>query len=398
VINRQDKFGFYQLGKYKTYSRLEAMEFEQRTGKPLHWNFNDEVYGACDWLVEPPVSLEELYRQRAQQIRDQYDYIVLWYSGGADSANILNSFVDNDIKLDEVLSFINYSATKDKEHITNAEIFYVADPTIRKIQERQPWIKHRIEDIADVMEHTYSTKSGIDWIYDLNGFITPHSLGKQELKLRIPEWNNMYASGKKVCHVFGIDKPIVKQVGNQFFCHFWDRVDNAVTPQAQRLNRDWEFNELFYWTPDLPELVIKQAHVIKNYLKTVAPEDINLVSDVDVDAFNSAEWGPHNVTAQWTRGMSFVTANSVHLTYKTIHTLIYPKWEPIPYQMKTRSIVFSDKDDWFWNTSGMETAKRNHLVGLQELWKQTPEMYKVNSKNFDQGFNRILSTVYSLGE
>ena len=399
MINRQDKFGFYQVGKFKTYSRTEAMELEKITGHSLRWDFNDATYGACNWLVDPPVSLAELYRQRAQQIRDQYDYVILWYSGGADSQNILNSFVDNNIKLDEVLSFVNYSITRDKEHLTNAEIFHVAAPNIKKIKERQPWIKYRVEDIVDVTENTYSTDSGIDWIYDLNGFITPHSLGKQDLKLRVPEWKSMYDSGKKVCHVFGIEKPIIRQIDGRYFFHFWDRIDNAVTAKAQRLDRPWEFNELFYWSPDLPELVIKQGHVIKNYLKTFTFGEDN---DTSNGPFSTKEWGPQKAITEWNRAAPLVISKDsnnkdIFLTYKTLHTLIYPNWQPIPFQEKTRSIVFSDKDDWFWNKSGLETAKRNHLVGLEEMWKQTPDKYRLDVNDLKKGFKRNLSPFYCLG-
>jgi hypothetical protein len=376
--NRQDKFGFYQVGDYRTYSKLEAIEVSKRLGVPLHWNFNDEVFAKCNWKVEPTESIGDLYRRRAQQIRDQYDYLILWYSGGADSANILNSFVDNDIKLDEVLSFVNYSATKDKEHITNAEVFYVADPTIKKIQEKQPWIKHRIEDVAELMADVYADKSGIDWIYDLNGYITPHSLGKQDLKLKIPEWKNMYEQGKRVCHIFGMEKPIVRQFGNKFSFHFWDRVDNAVTAKAQRMNREWEFNELFYWTPDLPDIVIKQAHIVKKYMQLY----------------------PNRLSNEWTDGANFVhkvsPTGKAYMTYDTLHRLIYPKWEPIPYQWKTKSLVYSDKDDWFWKSTDTAEYKQHFEIGLDHLWKITPEELKNNPLDIYKGFKQTISNVYQL--
>jgi asparagine synthetase B (glutamine-hydrolysing) len=101
---RQDKFGFYQVGDFRTYSKFEAIEQHTKTNKKLQWNFNDTIYRSYKWDQEPKESLSELYRQRAQQIREQYDYVVLWFSGGADSTNILNAFIDNNIKLDEVAS------------------------------------------------------------------------------------------------------------------------------------------------------------------------------------------------------------------------------------------------------------------------------------------------------
>ena len=74
-----DQFGYYTVGdKFKTYSKLEAIEEMARTGIHLEWHFNKPYYESFDWKKEPAESLDELYRRRAQEIRDRYDYIVLW--------------------------------------------------------------------------------------------------------------------------------------------------------------------------------------------------------------------------------------------------------------------------------------------------------------------------------
>jgi hypothetical protein len=81
----QDKLGVYRVGDLKFYSKLQAIEMSTKTGIHLHWDFNEAVFDSYDWTVEPKDSLVELYRQRAQQLRNKYDYIILAYSGGADS-------------------------------------------------------------------------------------------------------------------------------------------------------------------------------------------------------------------------------------------------------------------------------------------------------------------------
>ena len=93
-----DQFGYYTVGSnFKTYSKLLAVEEMRRTGVHLEWHFNREQYANYEWTQEPVESLDELYRQRAQQIRDSYDYIVIFYSGGADSWCMLDTFIKNDI-------------------------------------------------------------------------------------------------------------------------------------------------------------------------------------------------------------------------------------------------------------------------------------------------------------
>ena len=84
-IYSPDKFGFYRVGEYQTYSRIEAIEYATKNKKDIHWNYNDEVFSKVDFSRDIDISLDELYKLRCRQIRNSYDYIVLFYSGGSDS-------------------------------------------------------------------------------------------------------------------------------------------------------------------------------------------------------------------------------------------------------------------------------------------------------------------------
>lgn len=65
----------------------------------------------ANWETEPQESLSVLYKKRAQQIRDTYDYIVLYFSGGSDSITMLNAFMQNGIEIDEVVVYVNTDTT-----------------------------------------------------------------------------------------------------------------------------------------------------------------------------------------------------------------------------------------------------------------------------------------------
>jgi hypothetical protein len=148
-----DQFGYYSVGDIKTDSKFEAIEMHARTGQHFNWHFNQFYYGMHNWLAEPAEPLKELYRQRAQEIRDQYDYVVLFYSGGADSWQVLNAFVENDIKIDEIVHCHNYKAVNSKSDYTmTEEIFFTAIPAVEKLLERYPHIKHRVIDISDTVD------------------------------------------------------------------------------------------------------------------------------------------------------------------------------------------------------------------------------------------------------
>ena len=379
---RQDKFGFYQVGDFQTYSKFEAAEQHLKTGQKLNWKFNDEVFSSFDWHQEPTESLSQLYAQRAQQIREKYDYVVLWFSGGADSTNILNAFVDNNIKLDEVASYVNYEATHDKFNYLNAEIYHVAAPVVEVAKQKQPWLQHTVIDLSKLTIEYFSNKNAkFDWIYKVNGYVNPNAAARRDIKLKIPHWTKMFDNSKKIGFIYGIDKPRVVGINGEYYFKFIDMLDVAVSAESQLLDRPWEFNELFYWTPDNPKIVIKQGHAIKKYLKSATESSPFIVNDINQSAT-----------------VSVVINKKMHwLTLPGIHTLIYPGWTQALYQGKPRSLIFTDRDTWFFNLPDSDPAKYAWRVGLEHRWRSTPNFLKVNNTKITDGFKNISSTAYNLG-
>jgi hypothetical protein len=164
---------------FKTYSKLEAIEEMQRTGIHLEWHFNQNWYSKFDWTREPAESLDELYRQRAQQIRDSYDYIVLWYGGGPDGWCMLDTFLRHGIKVDEIAQFHGYQADQDKHSVLNEEVFFTAIPQTQKILETHPNIKHRVIDISNIIADIYTRPDvKFDHIYNIKGIMSAISLAR----------------------------------------------------------------------------------------------------------------------------------------------------------------------------------------------------------------------------
>lgn len=379
--SKQDKFGFYTVGDLKTYRKFEAVEAHLKTNQPLQWNFNQELYSAIDWTVEPSETLSELYRQRAQTLREQYDYLVLWYSGGADSANILNTFLNHDIKLDEVASYVNYEATKDKFDYLNGEIFNVAGPAVELAKQQQPWLKHTIIDISQITVDIFTENSTkFDWIYNVNTYVNPNTAARKDIKLQVPHWKKMFDSGKKVGFVYGTDKPKVTGINGKYYFRFLDMIDNAVNVVNQTENREWEFDELFYWDPHHASIVVKQGHVVKNFFKAVNEDSKFLVKNKFPGVTSS----------------STVNQKLYWLTLDGLHMLIYPWWHPVPYQFKS-SIVLSPRDTWFFNLPDSDLAKRAWKIGIEQRWKTSPEYLKNSGNSLSQGFKRMSSIPYCLG-
>ena len=146
----KDHWGYFTVGPYNTYSKLEAIEISAKTGQDLQWHFNDESYGHFDWTEEPPGDLLFWYAERARQLRETYDYLVLMYSGGADSHNVLRAFIDNNIFIDEIVQVFAYEGTgTEKTSQANAESFYTSIPQTKFLIENNPTYKNTKHSMID---------------------------------------------------------------------------------------------------------------------------------------------------------------------------------------------------------------------------------------------------------
>ena len=99
ILEQNPRLGFYTVGDQRFYSKPQALLEATATGHFPHFNFNREVYSKIDTTIEPQTSLRELYRMRAKQLREKYDYIRLEFSGGSDSTTVLYSFINNGIQI-----------------------------------------------------------------------------------------------------------------------------------------------------------------------------------------------------------------------------------------------------------------------------------------------------------
>jgi hypothetical protein len=188
---RQDVFGFYKVGRLKFYSQIEALEVSRKFNLPITWNFNDEFFSSYDWETEPEETISELYVKRCEQLREKYDYLVLFYSGGADSDNILKHFINNNIRLDEIVSVTNYEGTQNRLSHWNAEIFEVAIPNVEKIKEKQPNLKHTIIDMTKIVVKNYNSLN-LEEIYNYNAVWSPYVSIRDDIKMSQEHWRKLF--------------------------------------------------------------------------------------------------------------------------------------------------------------------------------------------------------------
>ena len=250
-LENNPKLGFYTVGDNNFYSKPLALIEATKTGHFPHWNFNNEIFGSQQWHQEPATDLKELYRIRAQQIRDRYDYIRLEFSGGGDSSTALYSFVLNGIHLDEVV--FRYPKTGEKDvhvdvHNTNAENTlsewtFAARPMLHWIKTNYPAIKITIHDYStDMLAGSHDET----WVFDSKDYFQPgHSFKHNNLAVK--DHQVLADAGKQICILYGIDKTKICIRDNQWYVYFMDIQANHANGVVQEYTN--LTNEYFFGLP-----------------------------------------------------------------------------------------------------------------------------------------------------
>ena len=265
------RLGEYRVGDLRFINKYDALVFATQTNQSVAWDFNDAVFSCFDWTVPIPESIDELYKRRAQQIRDKYDYVSLFFSGGLDSTNVLHAFIDNDIRLDEVVMFKPRCHVYDPNNATPggnlySELDLAAIPHLQKYADGKR-IKIRTIYLEDALDTLLKNNAYASQFHKLNA-LTPTSLARVAMAVTDLDWRSLYDAGKNVAHIQGMDRPILAKTDYRYSFSFPDYINTFVFEPAETNETSeklikHQHHEFFYWTPDLPKLAIKQAQLTK---------------------------------------------------------------------------------------------------------------------------------------
>jgi hypothetical protein len=177
--------------------------------------------------------------------------------------------------------------------------------------------------------------------------------------------------GKRIAQILGVDKPLVISNGDDYYAYFSDL--NAMHCPPVDFTQSEIFNELyntefFYWTPDLPQIVVKQAQLIKSFCEiNAAAKEMMMKSMVK----HIKDFRP------------------------LLHSLIYPNeikvnWDP----EKPTSKIIRPMDEWFWNTAS-DVQKGNYLGVIKFLKENTDQTLMINN-DISNGFSAHNSDFYKI--
>lgn len=268
------KHGYYQVGDQIFKYKVRALQEATRTNQPVTWIFNNDVFGAMDWKTSYRLPLNEVYRMRAQQLREKYDYLVLFFSGGADSTTILQSFVNNGIHLDEVVVSWPITQTQGK-YTPNTQDFsprnlltewdYAIKPKLDWLAQNHPEVRITICDILDDPKNNHFNEDTVT-------FITNHSYIGVNRNLELDKILRDRTKKHKSCAgIYGV-APLECVIADDLYLmvYFMDTVTSGAMHNDYHPFTQYHRNiEFFYWTPDMPEIVREQGHVMLDYLNAV---------------------------------------------------------------------------------------------------------------------------------
>lgn len=376
-LENNKKLGYYTVGEKTFYGKVEALIESTTSGHFPEWNFNRAEFAQLNWEVEPDLSINELYRIRAQQLREKYDWIRVEASGGGDSTTAVYSFIKNGIHLDEVV--FRYPKTGEKNmsndqfntkcENTLSEWEFAAKPLLNWIQKVSPNTRITMHDYSENM-----LKGNLDetWVFKTKDYFQPGHVFKHD--------NIGYAGhridadrGKKLCVLYGIDKPKMCIRDKKWYLYFMDlqaNHSNSVVGDYDNIT-----NEYFYWTPDLPELVLKQAHIIKNWFML-----------------------PQNKFLQYLlRWPNYSIADRT--TYEhMVKPLIYLDYDPATFQVaKPSNSFYNEMDHWFYVNFKDTDAFKVWKAGLSLLTATIDDKFFNHELGNSVGFVGFLSPFYYLG-
>jgi hypothetical protein len=371
--------GLYHVGNQTFTNKLEACLFLNTLPieHHIHWDYHESSFSKHSWETEPLLNIEELYRQRALQLREHYDHLVLFYSGGADSHTILQTFIKNKIKIDEVFVYGAFQAeektnirlgwNRDPGYYTR-EVVSIVKPILKELQKFQ---KFKIT-IWDWANKTLEALKNPDWFWDVGTRFAPDAIPRQYLHEIFRHNDRFEGKGKRVAFIFGVDKPrLFRDEKNIYFAFIDTMITTAVGNNSDIQGRYWENDEYFYWSPNLPQLVIKQAHLIYNFLKS--QNKINFLTHIKNKAgFHAADY------------------------YKMINPIIYPKWDINTWQIKkSTSGVLDEFGKWFFD-SAPEESKKQWKNGITEMERLITKRH-FNEETVWKGLLGSYSKLYKIG-
>jgi len=377
MINK--KLGYYTCNGIEFDSKIKALMYSTSTGIPPSWVFNDEEYRNYDWTVEPTMTLDQLYDKRTRELREKYDYLMLSYSGGADSHNILMSFIRQGLHLDEIVvntmekgnkNITEVSTSNLKATNAAAEHELQTIPRLKEAAKLIPNTKITICDLTDYLIDYLEGKGDASWVLDKREGLNPAGMTRFNY-LHFLDIRKNFDKDKKFGIIMGIDKPRCFIHKDKFYINYTDRSTNITTVAEHFKEYPNSTIEFFYWSPDALDIQCKQSHIIKRWLEAYPQyQDMWEITKSD-----------------------FKTVRLVH--ERMLRTILYTTWDNSWYQAdKALGDWYSEFDQWFFDEYKDTKAGQIWQEGIKFVTTELDEFIRPNDDGSVDGLKLFFRRFY----
>jgi len=360
-----EDLGYYLCNNIKFVSKIDSIIYSYTVKKPVEWIFHNDIFSKHSWHIEPENTLDFYYDQRARELREKYDYIILSYSGGSDTHNIFESFARQGLVIDEIVTNHMTSATKKMtvldSSITNSWNFAAehelnAVHRIKYISQVSPKTKITVLDVSDVIFDSMKSFENPNWVLGRNDHLSIGQLFRYNY-FHFGNLKKQLDKNLKVCIIVGLEKPKTVIINQKLYVSFTDTVANITT--INDFNSDYTNTkvEMFYWSKNALDLMTKQVHTIKKFLEN-KPQFISF-------------WKPMvNINGKI---FNAVDINRI-FKEKILRQVIYTTWNDNWFQTD-KSLYWwnTEFDNWFRNDPTLRTEYSMWKNGLEFLKSKIPE-------------------------
>jgi len=231
---------YYYLVNNKRFNNIYLAQHESyRSGSPIQLYCNTKEYDKLDWQKEPVESLETLMDRHALKLREKYERLIFFWSGGTDSQTLYNVFVRNNIHLDEIVCIGNSTL----KHMPASHWDW-----IRAVHQDPTTIITDIDKLDLSWRKQYVDNE--DWVFKDLGDIRTFTNGGADFASTIMCERNH--NGHNWAMISGHEKPYLIQKNGTW----WTRQEDRPMRQIFGLDRI----ECFFLDPILN---LKQSHMVK---------------------------------------------------------------------------------------------------------------------------------------
>jgi hypothetical protein len=375
------KLGYYICNGREFESKIQAYLYASETNSPVEWIFNNDVFNAVKWTQEPQASLDTLYDRRARALRERYDYIILSYSGGSDSNNVLMSFYRQGLHIDEIVTNWVLEATKNfnvlDTEITsawncNAEYELHTRDRLQWITDNMPATKITFFDCSRSVIDYFRNVQDESWVLDHKDPINP-VVAQRFNYLNMKDVHNRIDHYKSIAIITGTDKPRFYMNKNKEGYMYFTDVHTNIIPASQHFTDYTNTTvEHFYWSPESCDILVKQAHLILQYLN------------------QNPQYTPIFVR------QAILDRSAQEILLKRI--IYSTTWDNTWFQTKKPTADWDcELDQWFTQQFDGTRIKRNWEAGLNFLTDRI-DISLLNPRNNNRGLRVHESTSWFIGK